>query len=146
MKHLLTAGLAAAFLVGCVTAPPAPEPMAEGEEFHPTDALLIGGNGGFNPSGEEADAVDLFPEDDGPDLTGSTEKAFHPTDALLIGGNGGFNPTPDATDVVDLGLDDEPVKAFHPTDALLIGGNGPFNAKPDEEDEVDLGLDGWSWW
>jgi hypothetical protein len=146
MKHLLTAGLAAAFLVGCVTAPPAPEPMAEGEEFHPTDALLIGGNGGFNPSGEEADAVDLFPEDEGPDLTGSTEKAFHPTDALLIGGNGGFNPTPDATDVVDLGLNDEPVKAFHPTDALLIGGNGPFNAKPDEEDEVDLGLDGWSWW
>ena len=146
MKHLLTAGLAAAFLVGCVTAPPAPEPMAEGEEFHPTDALLIGGNGGFNPSGEEADAVDLFPEDDGPDLTGSTEKAFHPTDALLIGGNGGFNPTPDETDVVDLGLDDEPVKAFHPTDALLIGGNGPFNAKPDAEDEVDLGLDGWSWW
>ena len=146
MKHLLTAGLAAAFLVGCVTAPPAPEPLAEGEEFHPTDALLIGGNGGFNPSGEEADAVDLFPEDDGPDLTGSTEKAFHPTDALLIGGNGGFNPTPDETDVVDLGLDDEPVKAFHPTDALLIGGNGPFNAKPDEEDEVDLGLDGWSWW
>ena len=146
MKHLLTAGLAAAFLVGCVTAPPAPEPMAEGEEFHPTDALLIGGNGGFNPSGEEADVVDLFPEDDGPDLTGSTEKAFHPTDALLIGGNGGFNPTPDATDVVDLGLDDEPVKAFHPTDALLIGGNGPFNAKPDAEDEVDLGLDGWSWW
>ena len=39
MKHLLTAGLAAAFLVGCVTAP-APKPMAEGEEFHPTDALL----------------------------------------------------------------------------------------------------------
>ena len=146
MKHLLTAGLAAAFLVGCVTAPPAPEPMAEGDAFHPTDALLIGGNGGFNPSGDEADVVDLFPEDEGPDLTGSTEKAFHPTDALLIGGNGGFNPTPDETDVVDLGLDDEPVKAFHPTDALLIGGNGPFNAKPDEEDEVDLGLDGWSWW
>ena len=47
MKHLLTAGLAAAFLVGCVTAPPAPEPLAEGEEFHPTDALLIGGNGGL---------------------------------------------------------------------------------------------------
>ena len=36
MKHLLTAGLAAAFLVGCVTAPPAPEPLAEGEEFNPT--------------------------------------------------------------------------------------------------------------
>ena len=96
--------------------------------------------------GSEKCIRDRFPEDDGPDLTGSTEKAFHPTDALLIGGNGGFNPTPDATDVVDLGLDDEPVKAFHPTDALLIGGNGPFNAKPDEEDEVDLGLDGWSWW
>ena len=105
MKHLLTAGLAAAFLVGCVTAPPAPEPMAEGEEFHPTDALLIGGNGGFKPSGDEADAVDLCGEEDLHDLTGSTEKAFHPTDALLIGGNGGFNPTPDETDVVDLGLD-----------------------------------------
>ena len=49
--------------------------------------------------------VDLFPEDEGPDLTGSTEKAFHPTDALLIGGNGPFNASPDADDVVDLGLD-----------------------------------------
>ena len=58
MKHLLTAGLAAAFLVGCVTAP-APKPMAEGEEFHPTDALLIGGNGGFNPTPDETDVVDL---------------------------------------------------------------------------------------
>ena len=105
MKHLLTAGLAATFLIGCVHTPPAPEPMAEGEEFHPTDALLIGGNGGFNPSPDDTDVVDLFPEDDGPDLTGSTEKAFHPTDALLIGGNGGFNPSPDDTDVVDLGLD-----------------------------------------
>jgi hypothetical protein len=35
MKHLLTAGLAAAFLVGCVTAPPAPEPMAEGRRISP---------------------------------------------------------------------------------------------------------------
>ena len=49
--------------------------------------------------------VDLFPEDEGPDLTGATEKAFHPTDALLIGGNGQFNAKPDADDVVDLGLD-----------------------------------------
>ena len=59
MKHLLTAGLAAAFLVGCVTAPPAPEPMAEGEEFHPTDALLIGGNGPFNAKPDAEDEVDL---------------------------------------------------------------------------------------
>ena len=105
MKHLLTTGLAAAFLIGCVSTPPAPEPLAEGEEFHPTDALLIGGNGQFNAKPDADDIVDLFPDDDGPDLTGSTVKAFHPTDALLIGGNGGFNPSPDDTDVVDLGLD-----------------------------------------
>ena len=97
MRKILPIVLISSFFCGSV--------LADEKAFHPTDALLIGGNGGFNPSGEEADAVDLFPEDDGPDLTGSTEKAFHPTDALLIGGNGGFNPTPDETDVVDLGLD-----------------------------------------
>ncbi len=47
--------------------------------FHPTDALLIGGNGQFN-QGAEYQA----PE---PEI-----KGFHPTDALLIGGNGPFNP------------------------------------------------------
>ena len=98
MKHLLVGVLGAFLLAGCVQ----PEPE---KEFHPTDALLIGGNGGFNPSPDETDMVDLFPEDEGPDLTGSTEKAFHPSDALLIGGNGPFNASPDADDVVDLGLD-----------------------------------------
>jgi hypothetical protein len=38
--------------------------------FHPTDALLIGGNGPFNPGAESGNKVD----------------------ALLIGGNGPFNP------------------------------------------------------
>ncbi|KRP07266.1 MAG: hypothetical protein ABS29_01630 [Methylophilales bacterium BACL14 MAG-120920-bin58] len=99
MKHLLVGVLGAFLLSGCV---PPPEPE---KEFHPTDALLIGGNGGFNPTPDESDMVDLFPEDEGPDLTGATEKAFHPTDALLIGGNGQFNAKPDADDVVDLGLD-----------------------------------------
>jgi len=50
--------------------------------FHPTDALLIGGNGGFNPGSEYGNAVEVEPD----------FKPFHPTDALLIGGNGGFNP------------------------------------------------------
>mgnify|MGYP006437886927 CR=1 FL=1 len=67
MKHLLVGVLGAFLLAGCVQ----PEPE---KEFHPTDALLIGGNGGFNPSPDETDMVDLFPEDEGPDLTGSTEK------------------------------------------------------------------------
>ena len=52
--------------------------------FHPTDALLIGGNGGFNPGSEYGNKVEAEPELD--------FKPFHPTDALLIGGNGGFNP------------------------------------------------------
>ena len=47
--------------------------------FHPTDALLIGGNGQFNPGSEHSDAP-------------AEVKPFHPTDALLIGGNGQFNP------------------------------------------------------
>jgi hypothetical protein len=48
--------------------------------FHPTDALLIGGNGPFNPGSEYGNNVE-------PEV-----KPFHPTDALLIGGNGPFNP------------------------------------------------------
>ncbi len=81
MKKLLLTALVGGLLVGCV-AQPEPE-----EEFHPTDALLIGGNGGFNPDGTDggADLGDL----DAP----AEADAFHPTDALLIGGNGGFNPT-----------------------------------------------------
>ena len=47
--------------------------------FHPTDALLIGGNGQFN---QGAEYQEMAPE----------VKPFHPTDALLIGGNGPFNP------------------------------------------------------
>jgi hypothetical protein len=80
MKKLLLTALVGGLLFGCAT----PEPE---EEFHPTDALLIGGNGGFNPDGSEggADLGDL----DAP----AEADAFHPTDALLIGGNGGFNPT-----------------------------------------------------
>ena len=31
----------------------------EAKSFHPTDALLIGGNGGFNPSPDDTDVVDL---------------------------------------------------------------------------------------
>ena len=50
--------------------------------FHPTDALLIGGNGGFNPGTEYGNKVEVEPD----------FKPFHPTDALLIGGNGPFNP------------------------------------------------------
>ena len=82
MKKTLLATLIGAFLVGCV----APQ---EEEAFHPTDALLIGGNGGFNPSADDggADLGDYASESAAP------ATAFHPTDALLIGGNGGFNPT-----------------------------------------------------
>ena len=49
MKKTLLATLIGAFLVGCV----APQ---EEEAFHPTDALLIGGNGGFNPSADDGGA------------------------------------------------------------------------------------------
>ena len=45
MKNLLLTTIIGAFMFGCAT----PEPE---EDFHPTDALLIGGNGGFNPTGE----------------------------------------------------------------------------------------------
>ena len=35
----------------------------EEKEFHPTDALLIGGNGGFNPTGDEDSPIKLPGED-----------------------------------------------------------------------------------
>ena len=54
MKKLLLTALVGGLLIGCV----APEPEPE-KEFHPTDALLIGGNGGFNPSDGGADLGDL---------------------------------------------------------------------------------------
>ena len=59
------------------------------EAFHPTDVLLIGGEGGFKTSadGGGADLGEYARESAAP------AAAFHPTDALLIGGNGGFNPT-----------------------------------------------------
>ena len=38
--------------------------FAEDEkEFHPTDALLIGGNGGFNPTGDEDSPIKMPGED-----------------------------------------------------------------------------------
>ena len=88
MKKLLLTALVGGLLIGCVQ--PQPE-----EEFHPTDALLIGGNGGFNPDGTDggADLGDL----DAP----AAADAFHPTDALLIGGNGGFNPADGGADLGD---------------------------------------------
>ena len=51
MKKLLLTALVGGLLVGCVQ----PEPE---KDFHPTDALLIGGNGGFNPSDGGADLGD----------------------------------------------------------------------------------------
>jgi hypothetical protein len=89
MKKLLAPLIVALFVFGCA----APQPA---EEFHPTDALLIGGNGGFNPDGTDggADLGDL----DAP----AEADAFHPTDALLIGGNGGFNPSDGGADLGDL--------------------------------------------
>ena len=84
MKKLLLTALVGGLLFGCAT----PEPE---EDFHPTDALLIGGNGGFNPDGSDggADLGDL----DAAAPAEADAAPFHPTDALLIGGNGGFNPT-----------------------------------------------------
>ena len=35
----------------------------EEKEFHPTDALLSGGNGGFNPTGDEDSPIKLPGED-----------------------------------------------------------------------------------
>ena len=35
----------------------------DAKEFHPTDALLIGGNGGFNPTGDEDSPIKLPGED-----------------------------------------------------------------------------------
>ena len=77
MRKLLLTTIIGAFMFGCAT----PE---EEEAFHPTDALLIGGN--ENLVAAEGEGADLGLDDEPAD-------AFHPTDALLIGGNGGFNPT-----------------------------------------------------
>ncbi|MDC6486799.1 MAG: hypothetical protein ACO3CA_06120 [Methylophilaceae bacterium] len=37
--------------------------FAADDAFHPTDALLIGGNGGFNPTGDEDSPIKLPGED-----------------------------------------------------------------------------------
>ncbi len=76
-------------LVSLLTGLFASSALIADDAFHPTDALLIGGNGGFNPSADDggADLGDYASESAAP------ATAFHPTDALLIGGNGGFNPT-----------------------------------------------------
>ena len=60
--------------------------------FHPTDALLIGGNGQFNQGAEYQEPVaEVTGQEPVAEVTGEV-KPFHPTDALLIGGNGPFNP------------------------------------------------------
>ena len=87
MKKLLLVVSLSSFFYGSV--------IAEEKAFHPTDALLIGGNGGFNPTSDGSEA-DLGLDE--------PAKGFHPTDALLIGGNGGFNPTSDGSEA-NLGLD-----------------------------------------
>ena len=72
--------LAFVFLFSMVSSPILAEELGF-KPFHPTDAdaLLIGGNGPFNPGADHSEAqVEVKP--------------FHPTDALLIGGNGPFNP------------------------------------------------------
>ena len=60
MKKLLLTTLVGGLLFGCATPEPEPE-----EAFHSTDALLIGGNGGFNPDGTDggADFGNLYDEE-----------------------------------------------------------------------------------
>ena len=70
--------LAFVFLLSFLNVPLFAEEDLGFKPFHPTDALLIGGNGPFNQGGEYQEPV--------PEV-----KPFHPTDALLIGGNGQFN-------------------------------------------------------
>jgi hypothetical protein len=70
--------LAFVFLFSFLSVPLFAEEDLGFKPFHPTDALLIGGNGQFNQGAEYQEPV--------PEV-----KPFHPTDALLIGGNGQFN-------------------------------------------------------
>jgi heat shock protein HslJ len=64
MPKILIAFLLGLFVIGCNSSDtssaadaPAEEATADaGDSFHPTDALLIGGNGGFNPSGSDGGA------------------------------------------------------------------------------------------
>ena len=51
MKKILCTVLVSSFFCGSV--------LADDKAFHPTDALLIGGNGPFNAKPDEEDEVDL---------------------------------------------------------------------------------------
>ncbi|CAM8339944.1 hypothetical protein MCEREM36_00518 [Candidatus Methylopumilus universalis] len=73
--------LAFVFLLSFLNVPLFAAEDLEVKPFHPTDALLIGGNGPFNQGAEYGNDVQVEPD----------FKPFHPTDALLIGGNGPFN-------------------------------------------------------
>ena len=73
-------------LVSLLTGLFASSALIADDAFHPTDALLIGGND--NIVAAEGEGADLGLDDEA-----APAGAFHPTDALLIGGNGGFNPT-----------------------------------------------------
>jgi heat shock protein HslJ len=65
MPKILIAFILSLFVIGCNSSDtsaaadaPADEASA-GDAFHPTDALLIGGNGGFNPADGGADLGDV---------------------------------------------------------------------------------------
>ena len=73
--------LAVVFLLSFLSVPLFAEEDLGFNPFHPTDALLIGGNGPFNQGAEYGNVAQAEPD----------FKPFHPTDALLIGGNGPFN-------------------------------------------------------
>ena len=73
--------LAVVFLLSFLSVPLFAEEDLGFKPFHPTDALLIGGNGQFNQGAEYGNVAQAEPD----------FKPFHPTDALLIGGNGQFN-------------------------------------------------------
>ena len=51
MKKILSTVLVSSFFCGSV--------LADDKAFHPTDALLIGGNGPFNAKPDAEDEVDL---------------------------------------------------------------------------------------
>ena len=51
MKKILSTVLVSSFFCGSV--------LADDQVFHPTDALLIGGNGPFNAKPDAEDEVDL---------------------------------------------------------------------------------------
>ena len=84
--------LAFVFLLSFLSVPLFAEEDLGFKPFHPTDALLIGGNGQFNQGAEYQEPVAEITEQEPVAEVTAEVKPFHPTDALLIGGNGGFNP------------------------------------------------------